>query len=515
MLRELAIMNKLYHVLFTMCYLASSSTYASCGKRGSFIVKPVGNITLHKRTLSGITEQSSYLGNSDQTPLNTLTFEQLVRNFVNHPFALNYDYYQATSDYFDIYPNANVISFYDGAFGTFPYGDYVSTHDTGEYGVYKPILPGEVFLDYTLTLKKYFNNSYGQTLATEDDAILGSKIYFVDTPTATGGEQKIAVFNLGGVNNTGTELALYPIINDGLTHKNPVDNTSINSPGLLTHGQSVVPSYSVDGEGTLKFKISPSTDWVTWMNLEPKLFSQPRDLNKRYYFLNVTSLKSTLNDTQEEEIEKLFLETDGAYYGPSPWATNNYRHLIADLYFNSTTQWGATSNYTQKDYDQVNYFSLDLGVSGEYSISDFLTISGYAGLSSPIESIEHNGRFIELNPEIELTAKAGVMFGNQNGSIGFMYGLNYERFSTTLKRLTQIYETAGATFGPLASTRVTQNFQEIYAISSIIAVIKVTDSLEATFSTAISEKDLSIEMSDVQNTSLINQAYSIGVSLCL
>lgn len=507
MLRELAIMNKLYHVLFTMCYLASSSTHASCGKRGSFVVKPVGNITLHKRTLSGTTSQSAYLGNSTQNAQDSLTFEQLVRNFVQHPFdPISSDYgssYFSDNIYFsdDMFTNANYIYYLKVLADDVNYPNRLATFSNS--GEEYPCMPGEVFLDRDLNLMRT-TTSYQSSLASADNAILGSKIYFVDSTSASDGQHKIPVSNLGTVNDTGTEFNLYPVIDDGLTHKYPSSSNSTFSNSLLTRDEEpALASYNIDGAGTVKLTLSHSNIG----ELTPKLYSQPRDLTAKYYLVKVGSIEDF---TGTDVITNRYRENSQSQQGSTVKATNNYRHLIADEYFNVTTTYNVANEYTQKDYEQVNYYSLDLGVSGEYSISDFMTISGYAGLSSPIESIDHNGRFIELNPEIELSAKAGVMFGNQNGSIGLMYGLNYERFSTTLKRLV-------STLGNdnVSSERLSQNFEETYTVSSLVGVIKITDSLEATFSTAISEKDLSIEMSNVQNTSLINQAYSVGVSLCL
>ena len=477
MLMELAIMKKICHALITMCFLATAPTFASYGKHGTLSFTPAFSIGLHKRTLSGtVTSLKKYLGNSPNGGENaTATFENLVRSFVNAPFGNG------------IGTTSTDASCSDGS-------PCKLAQTEGPYSVYP--MPGLTYVDQDLTHKTILDPiNHTRPEATPQDGILGSDLYFIDSTSAENGEYLLPAYNLGNVSETGTELSLYTILGDGLNH-NYVTDFSSNGIATKATNDDDFAEYATDGAGVMKLRLTPKiTDGGDAVTLSPKKYSQPTSPTERYYIVLVGK-KDYSEITDRDPIEDD--------------AENNYRFLTTDTLLDASQLAVANDAYTQKDFEQVSYYGIDIGVNTSYSVTDFLSIGGYLGLSAPMEKVEHSGRFMVFKPEIEINGRAGVVLGNANGSIGVMFGLTHERFSTTLK-VQELISKGNNNYAEFSTRK--ESHSEFYQHTSIVANIKVTDQVEAYFSTQISEQDAKVEIKEFSQAQLINQVFAIGVTL--
>ena len=156
---------------------------------------------------------------------------------------------------------------------------------------------------------------------------------------------------------------------------------------------------------------------------------------------------------------------------------------------------------------------MNLGVNASYNMTDFFHVTVALGASSPVEKIEHTGRHLHINPEITLSGKAGLLIGNQNGSIGMLFGIHHDRYTSVVEKFTASGTGTDVTHS-LTNHRYT--LKENYAVSSIVANIRLTEQVDAFFSTTISEKDLTTtDIKVLTNPKPTNVSYDFGLNLNL
>ncbi|MEC7030796.1 MAG: hypothetical protein VXW87_03955 [Pseudomonadota bacterium] len=510
-------MNKSFHAFIALCCLLSFQTHAKCGngKLGRLSVKPSISLNLNRRSLSGNVLSSTYTGDLTDTILgasgnanatgkllnnefNNIHFnvEKLVRNFIQHPFSNPHDPHNITLD---------------GGFDAYPATFKINNNNVGS-GKTDYLGPGRVWVDSsstsvndksaTWTLKKAGTNDE----AVESDAITGSNLLFLSNSQI--GKNFLPVLDFGEAGSTGKLLKLIRIPFDNLTDKfdmiasYPAAATDTNISLTKNH---ISVSKDSSGVYSTTMELMTTID-VEESNKDPNKYATPGDIvgnteSESYYIILVGS--ANFNAARQ-------MTNPGNPYPAIGRAEihNNAKSLLLGK-FNAPENDKGNLEYKQDDVDQINYVGMSLGVNASYYLSDFIHLTVSAGTSAPIEKIEHSGKHISVNPEINFNTRVGALVGNCNGSIGLLIGFQHDRYSSIIKKMSG----SGGQHS-LTSTKV--DLEENFLINSLVANIKLNDQVEAFFSSTISEKDLKANaIKELANPNPTIVSYDFGINLVL
>lgn len=180
-------------------------------------------------------------------------------------------------------------------------------------------------------------------------------------------------------------------------------------------------------------------------------------------------------------------------------ATNGaplYRIADADL--------GTASNYTE--YDTLSYLAVSLGGGADFDISPILSFSANIGLEAPIEAIEHQSIYFEINPEISVLADVGLKVGNDKNKFGLHTGARFTRYNTTYQS-----QSGTGTTATLSSQNGTADVTQGYAALNMSTALSPMVQGYIEYMTVNTNNDLKI--AGTTNTASLNgQRISIGVA---
>ncbi len=496
-------MNKSYHALMTLCCLVSFHANAkfSNGNQSKLSIKPSISLGINKRTMTGSISHSTYTGDIDTAItksgntnagvtdiidtvdsneiVQNYNLQTLTKNFIKNPFA--------SPDTANTFTPSSTTT-----------GDTIAGH------AYKG--PGRVYIETNTstnntswTLKKAGTNDNASTT----DATPGSNLLFLSNTTT--GSYYLPVANLGQPDDGATKFDIYKIPQDGLTSTFDSDDqyTSVRADDALSTIASIVDfEKNTSDIYTLKINFQPNA-------LDPKKYASPGNVvaggDSDSYYIILAGHNSTAGDKLPANSTSL-----------GSLADNNYYQLLSGSNGAITdgTNVAGSLAYTQDEIEQINYLGMNLGVNASYNMTDFFHVTVALGASSPVEKIEHTGRHLHINPEITLSGKAGLLIGNQNGSIGMLFGIHHDRYTSVVKKFTQSGTTVADITHNLTNHRYT--LKENYAVSSIVANIRLTEQVDAFFSTTISEKDLTTtDIKVLTNPKPTNVSYDFGLNLNL
>lgn len=355
-------------------------------------------------------------------------------------------------------------------FSTAPFGTVMVDNSFYIYPAYaydSYLGPGYSYITDEFVLKK---TGIALADATSDDAILGSSI------------------KLGKVSSA----------NAGYLDLNTAD------------GQTLIPIASIDEVSpttTMKFRdLSAFSGEVTTKTLKNGgSHSVSYIITNAKKLLKIDPASGDFSDGLEKYYD---LDGDNKYHIilGSATANNNFHSLISDIFSDAPD----LATYTQTDYEYVDYLGVSLGVVIEAALSDSVFFNMKGDLTTPVEKIEHTGKFIALKPEADLSLKVGLSYGNENGSVGFLYGAFYDRFSAQVKRL--VGRTTTETVPVLKSTL--SEIKEFTTSYELTANIHLTPQMDAYMSTTITSDDYKIQLADLASqANATNQKFLLGVSI--
>lgn len=338
-----------------------------------------------------------------------------------------------------------------------PFGEVDSVFTSGD----SYLGPGLTYIDANFKLKKV---GLAQADAATTDAINGDKLLALLT-SASAAKLNLLSTNgsiyvpFKGVRNVGsvTYLDFYEIqaLSDGMI-------------SLLLSG-STAYSYIISGSAK-NILITPASGTPA--------------ANMKYYTLGTST-------------DKYYLVVGTASSTPE----NNFQSLVAkDLSSDALT-------YTQMDYEYVDFYGITLGIMFEYAISPNFFLNIKSDITTPIEKLTHTGKFVTIKPEADISFKGGFSFGNEHGAVGFLTGVNYDRFSAHIKNF--VTPTNGAY---LASNRT--QVKEFSTHMEIMADISVTDQLVLHFSSVLSASEYAVDLKGSNKRSPVTeQRFSAGLTM--
>lgn len=187
--------------------------------------------------------------------------------------------------------------------------------------------------------------------------------------------------------------------------------------------------------------------------------------------------------------------------GTIPTTTNNFNTLV------TYTPANDANTYTQMDYEHVDYYGVTLGLTAEYALTDSIYIDLQTDLTTPIENIEHTGKFVSVRPEADIAVKGGLSFGNSNGTIGFLYGVTYDRYTTILKRFNT---PVGGRYLEVNETQL----RTFAVCREINANIRLNSQIDAHFSTILTDSDYKVDLKGSNKRSPVtDQRFAFGFSM--
>lgn len=331
--------------------------------------------------------------------------------------------------------------------------------------------PGFTYVqDNTFILKK---SGTAEANALTTDAIDGDKLFTILYSTD--------VTNVGYVDTNGQ--LFFPI--ESVSTSNAV--STLTFPDLTQTNDGVTsiivaptPSYSYVTSTTNKLLKITDGFSTSGDNAIKKYYSQ--DSAKKYYIVMGESLDSPAAGAISDNI-------------------NNFDTLVT---YDVSTD---ANTYTQMDYEHVDYCGVTIGLVADYELSDFLSINLTTDITTPVEKIEHTGKFISIQPEADMAIKAGITLGNSNGNIGFLYGVTYDRYTALLKRFTT------PVGGKYLETNQT-NIKTFAICQEINANIRLTSQIDAHFSTVLTGSDYKVDLKgSTKRSPVTDQRFAVGFSM--
>lgn len=184
-------------------------------------------------------------------------------------------------------------------------------------------------------------------------------------------------------------------------------------------------------------------------------------------------------------------------------SNNNFGNLVE---YNPSSS--DSNTYTQLDYEHIEFYGVTLALDLDYAITDALHLNLQTDITTPIESIEHTGKFVAVNPEADMGLKVGVSVGNKNGTIGYLYGIAYDRFTAHLKRF--ITPVGDNNYLERQNTQV----KKFTTCQEITANISLTSQIDAHFSTMLTGSDFAIDINgSYTRAPVTDQRFSAGFTM--
>lgn len=430
-------------IAITLCILAMSSTTATPRLK----IKPSLSISLNNRSISTNIENNYYLSSLAGASGHIKQYAYIP--FGSTASTANNNYYLHTDNYLG---------------------------------------PGYTYIeDNTFTLKK---TGIAQANAQNTDAIDGNKLlvllYTADVQAlgyiATNGQLLFPIESVETADaiSTLTFPDLYQSW-DGLTE---VLNSRIDAP--LGYSSAPAPSYSYetdDANGDVKHLVINTNE-----GQNGSVFNYPNYAIKKYY----------IQDSNKKYYIVMGTTVESPEVGSIINNTNYFNKLIT---YTPTTD---TNTYTQMDYEHIKYYGITLGLTAEYALTDHIYINLQTDLTTPIEKIEHTGKFVSLRPEADIGIKGGLSFGNKNGAIGLLYGVAYDRYTAVLKRFTS------PVGGRYLETNETQ-LRTFAVCREINANIRLNSQIDAYFSTILTDNDYKVDLKGSNERSPVtDQRFAFG-----
>lgn len=320
----------------------------------------------------------------------------------------------------------------------------------------------------------------------------------------------------GTVGNYNTDAYLGP----GYTYVETSQGWNLKKTGVA--GANATSSDTVSGE-TLTYIGTTSSDGTLFLPIENLVTSES---GAYIDIMDITDdgltsvIKAGTTTASYETVDSkhflLLADDDTAFTSAKKYVTktSSEKYYIvlggSDNNFSTLTgtNFSATDAFEQMDHEFLKYYGITLGLMADLMLQDFVHLNLKLDISTPIEKIEHVGKHIEIHPEADISLKAGITFGDTRGSIGYLYGLTYDRFSATLKKFI-------ADSGAYASLGVyTTDLDEYVFSQEIIANIALNENANAFFSTYLTASDYAVNLEGLNTTApVLNQRYSAGVSL--
>jgi|GEM_PF-3863736 hypothetical protein len=346
-------------------------------------------------------------------------------------------------------------------FANHPFGDLESSIDNN-YKFDDHIGPGVTYIDTEFNLKKPGKTNSD---AAETDAISGDKLTAILT------NADAASIGLDDING------LYKI---------PIEST------VTENTSSVLTFYNISTP-------APGTTDGIISNL---LSNAP---TYRYLLSGTDKLLNVIGDTNFTGISKYYtLDASKKYYivyGHDTTPVNNIDNLLTKDFS------GSNVNYTQNDYEYLEYYGITLAMDIEYQFLGFMFFNAKTDITTPVEKMEHTGKFVTIKPELDMSIKAGLSFGNENGSVGFLAGMAYDRFSSNIKFLST----------PVGEAYLQHNLTQLKAFTTcheIVANIRLSDQLDIHFNTVLTSDDHTVDLKGSDKRSpMMSQRFSVGLSM--
>ncbi len=168
------------------------------------------------------------------------------------------------------------------------------------------------------------------------------------------------------------------------------------------------------------------------------------------------------------------------------------------------------------DVDTAKYLEASLGVLSTFQLNSGAKLTLDLGFSAPLESLEHQGFYHQIDPQISLHSM--LLFNLDVGisSISVGHGLRFDQFSSIVQTLAT---TAGATQGVTnLNSSVNRTFeQDIYTLmqfSEVTAAFKIYEEISMTLGYSISELNQQFELKGLSGSEKANiqfESYSIGL----